>query len=441
MPDTIKVIKQIEENNELLALPESVSKILESAVNDDISINYLSDIISRDPALAGRVLKIANSPFYGLSHRIVSLHEAVMVLGLTTVKCLVLSAALFNRDRFKNDLAIDIPALYGNMISVAITCRKLAVACEYPAPEDAFTCGLLHEIGLLYFLHHFPREYCEVLRNAARSGNLVEEEKKLFEITHCEAGSLLARRWRLPENLASGIAHHHSIGFKESGQLDDIVRLAVAFNSDIICRNSANIEDKITRISVISSRLQISNLQLDDIAASIVREAAAFARSVDIETEDYEILLARANQELFSTYLAVQRLFKDRQELTRKILDEEREKGLFEAKQVAISTLSHYINNAAMAISGNSQVIRMSLKRKTPEEIVAMLPRLLDTIDSAVLKITAVLEELSDLNMLDGIEYYDQSRILNIDDRIKVRMEKMDSSHGLVLPKEAEITP
>ncbi|MCX6826475.1 MAG: hypothetical protein NTV06_04285, partial [candidate division Zixibacteria bacterium] len=246
-------------------------------------------------------------------------------------------------------------------------------------------------------------------------------------------------KWRLPENIVSAIAHHHSFGDKNSDELDDLIRLAVALNREIFAGSGHYLEDKITKIGVISSRLEISNRQLDDIALTIAKDAALFARATDIRIEDYGMILARANQEIFNTYLSIQKLFRERQELTRKLLDEERDRGLLEAKQVAISTLSHYINNAAMAISGNSQVIRMSLKHKNSDEIAATLPRVLDTMDGAVRKIAAVLEEISDLNQLDTMEYYDQSKILNIDDRIKKRMVKLEKASGVVLPDETEL--
>jgi HD-like signal output (HDOD) protein len=437
----IDIARQIAQNNELMALPEAVIKVLETIARDEVGLDKLSDIIGNDPALCGRLLKIANSSFYGLNHKINNIHQAVMVLGITTVKCLALSAALFNHKEIARVIGVSISTIYGNIISVAVTSRKLAVAVKYPAPEDAFTCGLLHNIGLLYLLHHYPDEYHGVLEKLKQSGSLSEEEKKQFGLTHAEIGRMIAQKWRLPQDIISAISNHHTCNGRDSRLLDDIVRLAVALNRDIFLPSEQYVEDKIAKIGLIASRLNLGHPQLDDIAASIARDATAFAGSIDVPIEDNETILAKANQEIFSTYLSVQKLFKERQELTKKILDEERERGLLEAKQIAISTLSHYINNAIMAISGNSQVVRMTLKSKKPEEVVQMLPRILDTVDDAVRKISAVLEEISEINSLVDIEYYSQSRIMNIDARIKDRMAKIEKSSGLVLPVEAQVHP
>jgi HD-like signal output (HDOD) protein len=435
----IDIPAEISHNSDLMALPDVVMEILEMAAKDEISIDSLSNTISRDPALAGRLLKIANSPFYGLTNTINNIHQAVMVLGITTVKCLALSAAIFNCGKIKGTFGINISTIYTNIISVAITSRKIAMACNYPTPEDAFTCGLFQDVGLLYFLHHHPENYGSVINNTKKSGSLFEEEKKIFGITHHDVGKIIAQKWRLPQHIITGIGEHNNPGNKSSDRFEDIIRLAVVLSRDIYFGSEEFLEDKITKISFISGRLGLKTSQLDEIVISSVKDSLAFAKAAEIEVEDYETILARANQEIFNTYMTIQNLFRERQDLTRKILEEEREKGLLEAKSMAVSTLSHYVNNAIMAISGNSQVIRMTLMNKTPEVVIGMLPRQLDVIDSAIRKIAAVLEELSELHSLENIEFFKQSKIIDIDDRIKSRMERLKNESGIVLPQEADI--
>ncbi len=437
----IDISREISNKNDLMALPSAVMEILESAARDEVGIDSLATSISHDPALTGRLLKIANSPFYGLSNNVNSIQQAVMVLGITTVKCLALSAALFNRQEMKYDIGLNISTLYGSIISVAVTSRKIAVSCKYSSPEDAFTCGLLHDIGLLYLLHHHPKEYQSVLLAAKSSGSLFDEERKLFRMAHDEVGKLIAEKWRLPDHFVSCIANHNSCGSRGAAKLDDIVRLAVALNRDVCFPTDQRLEDKVTRIDLISSRLGIENRQIDEIAMTSVIDSLAFARAADIQIESLETILARANRELFSTYMAIQNLFRERQELTRKILEEERERGILESKKVAISTLSHYINNASMAISGNCQVLKMLIETRNPGEVVAAMPKVLDIISQAVFKIAAVLEELSELNSLEGIEFFSKSKIIDFDVRIKSRMEKMKNDHGLVLPEEVSSSP
>jgi len=424
----IDVTSVIENNNDLFALPDAAVKILQLSEKDEVSIENLATIIGRDPALAGRLLKIANSASFGLIRRITSIQEAVMILGMTAVKCLVLSTGLFDPFKLSAPLRIDIKGLYGNIISVATTCRKLAETCGYKNPGDAFTCGLLYEIGLLFLMQNYPREYRLVLDRSMVSGDLAKEEKKAFGMPHTEVGMLIAIKWRLPDDFVSAIRSHHSFGFKDSNRLDDIVRLAVILSLDYSIGPEVCLEEKIAKISTISGRLNVTNDQLDEITVTTIKETLEFSRVLDIDIGDFDTVLSRANQEIFKTYMSIQKLFKERQELTRNILDEERQQGIQEAKQVAISTLSHYINNASMVIFGQSQVLRLNLKNKSQEETVESLPKMLDVVDDSVRKIVAVLEEISEMNMLDDVEYFDQSKIINIDDRINERLARLNAT-------------
>ena len=132
------------------------------------------------------------------------------------------------------------------------------------SPEDAFTCGLLHEIGFLFFLQHYPAEYLNVIGRAGNSCSLIPEERLAFGISHPEVGQLIAEKWKLPEDLTAAIGNHHSFGFAGSKQLDNILRLAVALNREYFIQTEEDLEEKITRISAISDRLGVNAQQLDD---------------------------------------------------------------------------------------------------------------------------------------------------------------------------------
>ncbi len=421
----VDIRRAIAESNDLLALPDAVIKILELTDKEEIGIDVLSDVVGRDPAITGRLLKIANSSFYGVSQQVGSINQAVMFLGITTVRCLVLSAAVFDPSKLNKNLGIDSSMLYGNIFSVAVTCRKLATACKYSSPDDAFTTGLLHEIGLLFLLQNYPEEYKRVINLAEHGGDLRGQERKYFGIDHAEIGRLIGERWRLPVHITSAVGNHHSFGFEGSEALDDVIRLAVALNIEYFTAQDNDLEEKIGKIKSISERLHISYEHLEEICSATLHDAMSFARAIDLDMGDIESLMVRTNREMFRTYMQIDKLFRERQELTRSILDEERAQGIQEAKQVAISTLSHYINNAAMIISGQSQVMRMLINKKTDKQVVESLPGSLDTIDDSIRKIVATLDEISELNELDDVAFFEKSKILNIDDRIRERIDQL----------------
>ncbi len=414
----------IEKNDDLFALSGSVLKILELTQEEDVNLEDIADVIRQDPALTGRLLKVANSPFYGMNQRISNPLNAVMALGLNTVKCLALSVTIFNHTTISKDLEIDLKALYGNIIAVATTSRKLAKTCRFCDSDEAFVCGMLHKIGLLFFIQHYPDAYSEITKAVKKGADWKEEENKAFGISHAEAGGIIARRWKLPDHVVSAITNHQSFGYKDSAQLNDIIRLSVALNLEYKI-GDCDFEEKISRIYTLSERLGIETAELNEIIANSLSETFHFAKIIDLDIGEPEDILARANQEIFNTYMSILKLFKERQDLTRNILNEERQRGISEAKTIAISTLSHYINNSSMIISGQSQVLRLMLTRKSPDEMVSILDKALGIIDDAVKKTVAVLEEISELNMLDDVEFFDQSKILNIDDRINERLEKL----------------
>jgi signal transduction histidine kinase len=350
-----------------------------------------------------------------------------MALGITTVKCLALSAAIFDPVRVPEEININLKKLYGSILTVATMALKLAEISDYRTPGEAFVAGLLHKIGLLFYIQHFSQAYNEILKEARPGDDWLEKEKKVFGIDHTKAGALIARKWRLPEYVVSAVGNHLSFGFDKSDQLDDIIRLAVALNLEYNPGFDSQFEEKITKIHVITRRLSIGIQELYDISTRSLMDTLEFARVVNIDIGRPEDILVRANQEIFDTYMSIQKLFKERRELTRNILSAEREKGINEAKQIAISTLSHYINNASMIIFGQSQVLRMLRQNNSsPEKIVGSLDKSLDTIDEAIRRMVAVLDEIAELNSLDDVEYFEQSMIIDIDDRINERLDKLD---------------
>ncbi len=425
----IEVRAIIEKNNDLLVLPDAVLHILEMAQKDEISVDTLASTISQDPALTGKLLKIATSSIYGLKIRSGSIHDAVMGLGVTTVKCLALSAAIFDESKFPKDMPIDIRAVYADILAVATTARKIAEICRYKNSDDAFLSGLLHKVGFLFYLQYLPREYMKhvILRNPQQSR--LDKEKEVFNLTHAEAGGLIARKWGLMEHLAQAIENHASFGNDDSAKLDDIIRLAVVLNFSDDIHDAYGFEEKITKINFLSNRLGITPGEMDRIVAGSLSDTIQFAEAVEINIGGIDNLLSRANKEIFKTYMSVQKLFKERQSLTKNILVAERERGISDARQMAISTLSHYINNASMVVFGQSQVLRMMISKKQSDgEIVGVLEKSLDSIDESVRKMVAVLDEISELNMVDDVEFFRKSKIINIDERIEERMQLLKSS-------------
>ncbi len=424
----LKYVEKIKSEDSLLSMPQSLSQILTMINNDEFSMEDLARVIMHDPGLTGKVLKMANSAFYRQQAQIATVNQALMMLGVMQVKCLALSTSVFHANLFEHEFDIDVKEMFGHFISVALGCRKLAEAAEFENAEEAFVSGLLHDIGLVFFMHHYPEDYARVLENYQSYPSLMEAEKDILGIDHAEIGQIMAEKWNFPSSLCRAIGQHHRVPDSvDTLEIVHFVQLSRLINKPIIDNRPRNIEHRLGSIDRMCHMMKIERKKVDDISFSLLTETLVAAKFMGIDIGEPAEVLTRANKELFNSYLTIENLFRERQDLTQRILVEERRAAMLETKNIAIATLSHYINNAAMAISGRGQLITMLIDNGTVIDKNKRLEPVVHVIEKSVNKILAVLHELRDLSNLDEMEKYTQSQAINIDDRVKERLRKMEN--------------
>ncbi len=424
--DKITIIEEIRQNKQLLSLPQVLSEILEEVGREDFTSDSLATIILKDPSLTGNILRLANSAFYQRFNEIKTVNQAISVLGVTTVKCLALSTTVFHPDKIAGESGVEPRDFFNYVLGIAAASEKIAQMIGYESPEEALIAGLLNDIGVMYFLHHYPREYRKIITRDDNRQSLVDAEREVLGIDHCEVGSHLAETWKLPDYIVKSITDHHSLtDIAQSETLSNIVRLAVLLAKDNFSGQYYGLEERLDAIHRISGALSLSKSKVDEISFSLMTWSIEMAEYLGLDIGNYEEMLAKANKEIWQSYLTIENLFKERQELSRKLLVEERNRGAIESKNIAMATLSHYLNNAAMAIYGRSQIMRMLSDKGNSEKLIEQFPISLDTIDNAVKKIVAVLEEMKKISPIDEIDFYNVSKAMNIDDRINERMSEM----------------
>jgi putative nucleotidyltransferase with HDIG domain len=424
----LKYVDKIRSGDSLLSMPQSLSQILSMINSDDFSMDDLGDIILKDPGLTSKVLKMANSAFYRQQSEISTVNQAVVMLGVMQVKCLALSASVFHKEDLEKQNKINFKDLFSHFISVALGCRMLAKAVEFKGAEEAFIAGLLHDIGLVFFIHHFPEDYRNVVDKINIYPNLIEAERDILGIDHAAIGQLMAEKWNFPESLCDAIGQHHKIAdHVDEIELKHLVQLSELINKPAIDDRPRNLERRLGFIDHLSKIMNIDRKAIDEISFSLLTETIATAEYLGIDIGDTYEVVTRANKELYNSYMTIEKLFRERQDLSLRILKEERRAAMMETKNIAIATLSHYINNAAMAISGRGQLIKMLVTKGVIEDKDKRLEPIADVVEKSVNKIMAVLQELRDLTNLDDIEKYSESEAINIDDRIKERLQKMEN--------------
>lgn len=200
---------------DLPSLPEVVTKVTELVQNPNSSAAQLGKIISQDSGLTSRVLRLVNSAYYGFPKQISSIQHAVMILGFTTIRGLVLSSSIFRMFTPKgNDPAnLDYKKFWKHSLLTAIASKRIYQKLFFEEDENIFSAAILHDIGKLILDQYDHDNYVFVLkeaRNQLHSDMVLATEQKHCGITHPTLGSMIAESWNLPEILTDVISFHHN---------------------------------------------------------------------------------------------------------------------------------------------------------------------------------------------------------------------------------------
>lgn len=196
-------------------IPTILTEITAVFNSADGSAKQAAAVIEKDPAIATKVLRLVNSSFYGLKNPVSSIGLACSILGLKVIKNVVVQATVLQTFSGGPDIPeIDTTWLWDHSFKTAVACKLIAQhspAGGAMAKDDAYTCGLIHDIGKLILLDSQTAKFAEALRtgNAAKEP-LAKAEAELFGFTHAHVGGLLAQRWKLPETVQAAVMYHHS---------------------------------------------------------------------------------------------------------------------------------------------------------------------------------------------------------------------------------------
>ncbi|TAK91355.1 MAG: HDOD domain-containing protein [Burkholderiaceae bacterium] len=190
--------------------PSALGRILTEFDRDDLDVSCLAEMISREVAILSKLLRVANSPFYGVSGNIANAQQAINTIGLSNTRSIVLTAAVMSAIPQNLPKTFDQHAFWQEAIVVAVAAEWLGKWLSLK-DCDAFTAGMLHNIGKLLIAIRFPYQY-EQMRLAALDPqvNEIELEKKTLGFTHAEAGAAIAEQWNFPAALIQGIRWHHA---------------------------------------------------------------------------------------------------------------------------------------------------------------------------------------------------------------------------------------
>ena len=203
-------------------------------------LSAIATLISQDPGLSGALLKIVNSPYFGLANRIISIKQAVNLLGCNTVINLINAQSI--KGEMSDATIVTLNRFWDSAQNVAMTCLTLAKRIGYQPADEAYALGLFHNCGIPLMLKRFP-EYMNVLEQAYANADIevrvVDGENDQLDTNHAVVGYYVAKSWNLPRHICDAIAQHHNVQgvFNEdvSGDSKQKTLLAILKMAEHIC--------------------------------------------------------------------------------------------------------------------------------------------------------------------------------------------------------------
>lgn len=253
----------------LPALPGTVHRVREIIYDEDGSAAEVGEAISQDPAIAAKVLRVANSAAYGFSHKVDNVPLGVSLLGIVETYSIVISSAVINV--FDRSRTFDYMAFWLESQMCARVAKALSRLVEHKNHAGVFSAGLLHDLGRVALLQIAPRHY-ERVSPKLKGLDLVKAEEQLLGLTHTEAGYQLALHWDLPDELAECIRFHHAPehACEEARPMASLINIA-----DVVARVQPEPGEApdydLTECEASLRYLDLSETEVLEVAASVPR--------------------------------------------------------------------------------------------------------------------------------------------------------------------------
>ncbi|MBF0200457.1 MAG: HDOD domain-containing protein [Desulfamplus sp.] len=215
MTKSIEIVKAtalLKKLKEMKTLPVVAARLTKMIADDNSTLRDFEAVIKVDPTLVMRLLRLVNSPFYGLRTKVKSIPEAVAYIGMDNLRNLIVVDALKNLFSSRQDSDIfSRTRLWMHCVSVAICSQMIAERIFGFKGEDAFLCGIVHDIGIIIEDQIVPEEFAKVCKayNPKENRSIVEYEKEVLGTDHTIIGALLVNDWGLPREVHKGVNKHH----------------------------------------------------------------------------------------------------------------------------------------------------------------------------------------------------------------------------------------
>ena len=223
--------RQIANVPSLPTLPTTSTRLLQALASETVSLDTVAQIVAEDVGMTVKILQMVNSAFFGLPTHVDSPARAVSLLGIETVKALVLTAGVFEQFKIMPLESMSLESVYSHSMSVGVTAQKIArrLKLDKRIADDAMLAGMMHDIGKPILLMHFRNELSTALQIAAEQNiSLHTAEERIMGVSHAEIGAYLLSLWGEPDSTVEAVLQHHHPSRSKSNCINALTMVHIA---------------------------------------------------------------------------------------------------------------------------------------------------------------------------------------------------------------------
>lgn len=231
------VRSKLEKFSGLPSVPQVVLRIKQISEDPKASVADLANCILSDHQLTARILRMANSSYYGdFAGKVYTITQAIVLMGFRAVRNTAISMAIYGMvNKLARSTSFDVTGFWTRSVASGVIAKYLASRINQPEMiEAAFIAGFMHDIGQVILAGVFPSEYEQISREEAESPDVYLQERSLMGLDHMQAGGILARKWNLPEGMTQAITDHHRLGMSPRIRSEHIL-VDLVYLSDLLC--------------------------------------------------------------------------------------------------------------------------------------------------------------------------------------------------------------
>src|SRR5688572_8190702 len=321
-----ELIERIRQCPNLPSLPTIAMQVLDLAQKPEVDIAEIARIICKDPAMSSKILRTVNSSFYGRSQHVSTISHALVILGLQSVKTLVLGFSLVTNLAKNKSQGFKHIIYWRRSIYAATAARTLAAKVGLVQQEEAFLTALLKDIGMLVLDQVLGEQYGEIHSKIKTHQELVAAERAELNMTHADVGAVLAAQWKLPPVLSTPIAFHHSteeVDDPALRKLTELVALAGRCADVFVNENAAEAIATVRMLAQQQHGIAEADVDglLDDIGKRTKEVASLFEINIG-SAASYEAILKKANETLVEITLQSQQQATQLKEQTQNLVQQ-----------------------------------------------------------------------------------------------------------------------